>query len=286
MEKIETYSIDKYRQIFIQPETSRDFFIVEVKQYPDIEEPYRAESYAVGFLKKGSIEMQAGLKKETVTAPAIIAMGPSVIRSFRNASSDMEMDIIFFKGSFFLENQANVFFLTKFTFFENTDQHNRKLNAAQATLFATSFTLIKDTFNRKNKHYASIVRSYLYALIYELDVLVDDNQQTDAQLNPLFEKFRQLLSKEFLRHRSVGFYADNLNVTRKYLSEVIKKHTGKNASDWIDEVVVLEAKVLLQNKWLTINQISDQLNFSNQSVFGKFFKTAAGLSPLDYRKKF
>lgn len=176
--------------------------------------------------------------------------------------------------------------MTKYAFFENTDQHDRKLNVEEAILFTSAFKLIKDTLARKNKHYASIVRSYLYALIYELDVLMEAEQPMEGQLNPLFEKFRQLLSKEFLRHRSVGFYADNLNVSRKYLSEIVKKNTGKTAGDWIDEVVVLEAKVLLQNKSLTINQISDQLNFSNQSVFERFFKTAAGLSPLDYRKKF
>lgn len=97
MEKIETYSIDKYRQIFVQPQANQDFIIVEVKEYPNIEEPYRAESYAIGFLKKGSIEMQAGQKKNMVNAPTLIAMGPSVIRSFKNASPDMEMDVFSLK---------------------------------------------------------------------------------------------------------------------------------------------------------------------------------------------
>lgn len=286
MEKVETYSIEKQRQIFVQPVTNADFFIVEVKQHPNIEEPYRAESYAIGFLKCGSIEMQTGLHVSTVNAPTILAIGPSVIRSFTKASTDMEMDIIFFKADFFLENQANVFFLKKFVFFETTGQHDRKLNLEQSDHFASLFQLIKDIFQRKNKHYPSIIRSYLYALIYEMDAIVNVNQQSEVHLNPLFEKFRELLSKEFLRQRSVGFYADHLNVSRKYLSEVIKKYTGKTAGDWIDEVVVLEAKVLLQDKSLTINQISDQLNFSNQSIFGRFFKTVAGLSPLDYRKKF
>ncbi|WP_369427719.1 helix-turn-helix domain-containing protein [Pontibacter harenae] len=50
--------------------------------------------------------------------------------------------------------------------------------------------------------------------------------------------------------------------------------------------VALEAKVLLQNRTLTVSQVSDLLNFSDQSLFGKFFKANTGISPVEYRKKF
>ena len=131
-------------------------------------------------------------------------------------------------------------------------------------------------------HQPAILRSYLYILIYELDTLKQMIPHHTIQ-NPLFEKFKALLVKEFLKQRAVGYYANRLHVTRKYLSEVIKKNSGKTAKDWIDDLIILEAKVLLQNKSITINQVSDALNFSNQSVFGKFFKKHTGLSPLQYR---
>jgi hypothetical protein len=54
------------------------------------------------------------------------------------------------------------------------------------------------------------------------------------------------------------------------------------AGQWIDAYVILEAKTLLKSGKLTIQQISEQLNFSNQSFFGKFFKRCAGMSPKDY----
>ena len=94
-----------------------------------------------------------------------------------------------------------------------------------------------------------------------------------------------MLAKEFSRHRSLSFYANKLNTTSKYLSEVVKKQTGKTAGEWIEHTVILEAKVLLQNRELGIAQVSDLLNFSDQSVFGKFFKTHTGISPLEYRKR-
>ena len=121
-------------------------------------------------------------------------------------------------------------------------------------------------------------------MIYELDTIKESVPKEKLQ-NPIFEKFKEVLFRDFLHHRSVQYYADSLNVTRKYLSEVIKKNSGKTASNWIDDIVILEAKVLLQNKDLTISQISELLNFDNQSVFGRFFKNHEGISPLEFRKR-
>jgi AraC-like DNA-binding protein len=89
-----------------------------------------------------------------------------------------------------------------------------------------------------------------------------------------------------MKEHKLDFYASQLHLTPKSLSAAIKKQTGKSAGKWIDDTVTLEAKVLLQNKSLTVSQVSSLLNFSDQSVFGKFFRANAGLSPVAYRKKF
>lgn len=87
-----------------------------------------------------------------------------------------------------------------------------------------------------------------------------------------------------MRHRNVSYYAQKLFVSPKYLSTVIKEESRKTAGEWIDEMVLLEAKILLQNKELTIAQVADQLSFNDQSTFGKFFKNLTSHSPLDYRR--
>lgn len=269
--------------LFTADENKKDYFYVQIGDHPYIDEPYRAESYAIEFLKKGSIIMQTKLDKVIIHAPAIITLGPSVIRSFSKNSDVILMDIIFFKPHFFLKNQANIFFLNQYDFFDNSLMHVFSLEKETKVKFEQLFNLINELLNSNNSHQSSILRSYLYILIFELDIIKQSISNSLVQ-NPLFERFKELLSKDFLRERSVGYYANCLSVTRKYLSEVIKKNSGKTARDWIDDFVILEAKVLLQNKTLTINQISETLNFSNQSVFGKFFKNNTGHSPLDYRK--
>lgn len=282
--KISTYSLEDHKSLFNDANNDKEYFYIQAKDHPYISEPYRAESYAIEFLRKGSIVMQTKLKKVVIHAPAILTLGPSVIRSFTKDSDEILIDIIFFKPQFFLHNQANVFFLSQYDFFENSEKHVFNLQKKNKIKFEQIFTLLRQSIEHNSDNQPSILRAYLYILIYELDVIKQTNTN-DTRQNPLFEKFKETLSRDFISQRSVQYYADTLNVSRKYLSEVVKNNSGKTASDWIDDIVILESKILLQNKELTINQISDTLNFPNQSGFGRFFKKSEGVSPLEYRRK-
>ena len=74
-------------------------------------------------------------------------------------------------------------------------------------------------------------------------------------------------------------------MTPKYLSLLVKNVSNRTAGEWIDNYVVLEAKALLSSSTLSNQEISDRLNFTNQSFFGKYFKQHVGISPTEYRKK-
>jgi AraC-like DNA-binding protein len=93
-----------------------------------------------------------------------------------------------------------------------------------------------------------------------------------------------LVSKYFKTEREVGFYADKLCVSSKYLSTLLKQETGMTALDWIERHVVLYAKSCLLSTSMTVQQISDELDFPSQSVFGKYFKRVEGISPKAYRQ--
>ena len=98
------------------------------------------------------------------------------------------------------------------------------------------------------------------------------------------EKFMSLVAENFKTHRDIGFYADRLCVTSKYLSTILKQETGMTALDWIERYVVLYAKSCLSSTSMTIQEISDELDFPSQSVFGKYFKRVEGMSPKAYRQ--
>ena len=99
----------------------------------------------------------------------------------------------------------------------------------------------------------------------------------------LVENFIDCVHKSYKKQRGMEFYADKLSLTPKYLSKLIKDNTGTSALEWIDNYVILEAKAFLKSTNMTIQQISDELNFPSQSFFGKYFKRHVGVSPKEYR---
>ena len=99
----------------------------------------------------------------------------------------------------------------------------------------------------------------------------------------LFNRFLELLRENCSTERSVEFYASKMGITPKYLSLILKKKSGRNASKLIDEAVVYEAKRLLKYSGLSIQEISTKLNFASQSFFGKYFKQRVGVSPSRYK---
>lgn len=102
-----------------------------------------------------------------------------------------------------------------------------------------------------------------------------------AQL--LRERFRELLVEHCRQHREVSYYARELCVTTDYLSRVIRDFDGGSAMKWIATAVITEAKYLMRQPGKTINQIALEMNFPDQSTFGKFFKKHTGMSPKEYR---
>lgn len=108
-----------------------------------------------------------------------------------------------------------------------------------------------------------------------------DSQDNGTRL--LYE-FLDLVGHHFRTERKVSYYAMAMGLTPEYLSLTVKSASGKTPKEWIESFVLSEAKVLLRNGAVSILQISEILNFPNQSFFGKFFKRLMGQSPKTYRE--
>ena len=100
----------------------------------------------------------------------------------------------------------------------------------------------------------------------------------------IFDRFMRLLSDNFRRERNVAWYSQQIGVTPKHLSEVVKNVSGRTASYWITSFVLMEIKSLLRNTSYSVKEIADKMNFSSQSFLGKYFKNATGISPSEFRQ--
>lgn len=105
----------------------------------------------------------------------------------------------------------------------------------------------------------------------------------NARAKAIFDKFLSLVVEHHASERRVSFYAEQLCFTPKYLSQLVRRVSGKSAPEWIDAFVVLNAKNLLKFSNLSIKEIAWHLNFTNIPIFYKFFKTRTGMTPKEYR---
>jgi AraC-like DNA-binding protein len=149
------------------------------------------------------------------------------------------------------------------------------------------YSMLKKTVRMKdNPHRIEIVkhltRAFFYGFGYQYHKIPDKVIRSKNEI--LLEKFLNYVQTNYKAERKLEFYAEKLCLTPKHLSKVIKETSGNSANEWIDNYVILEAKALLKSTNMTIQQISDELDFPSQSFFGKYFKRQVGLSPKDYRK--
>lgn len=288
MKPIPRYNIRQLQRIFRAAEVPHDYFFVREDSFDLYEsEPFRTETYAIAFLRKGTFVLHGGLERVELVAPCLFAMGPHVIRQFEKGDREPLLDVVFFTGKFFLSDLPDVFFLSKFQFFEQNQPSFYQLDDNQELKFTALYEQIHTVLSEKHFHELQLIKSYVNILIHEFDsvlrstiTVVTENHETPA----LISNFKSLLVRDFKSQRAVAYYGDKLNVTAKHLSELLKEKTGRSASQWINEAIVLEAKVLLQRGDYTVANVSEQLNFSDQSVFGKFFKANTGMSPTSYKK--
>ena len=135
----------------------------------------------------------------------------------------------------------------------------------------------------------AIIFSLLSTFFLELNQTFTDRKEHKAikisRKEEILWKFLSLLREHYKESRSVAFYADKLYISPKHLSSVIKQLSNKTAHDLITYFVIMKAKQLLKTTTLSIQEISDELHFANQSFFGKFFKQNTGQSPSAYRGK-
>lgn len=111
--------------------------------------------------------------------------------------------------------------------------------------------------------------------------------------NDLLEQFKQHLSRYFDSGQlegkgipSIEQIADQLAVSRRYLSDTLKKETGKTSTEHLQLYLIDEAKNMLLNPTKTISEVAYELGFEYPPYFSRLFKKKEGISPSAYREKY
>jgi AraC family transcriptional activator of pobA len=247
--------------------------------------PYRSRYYKIAVCQRGTAEVKVNLENYSIKPNSLIIMSPHIIKQWTYISDDYNAVDVFFTEEFLAQGDGPN--LNKFSFFEINAQHVFQLPLPEAENISATLKFIRQKAGLSNASPSEMVKNLIVGLLHEMAAIYDEQTSvrtlnTKKQL--LAAEFKKLVNIYCAAERNLTFYAAKFFITPKHLTETIKETTGKTAGQWIAEAVVLQAKVLLQNPALTVSQISDALNFPDQSTFGKFFKTRTGLSPSAYKQ--
>lgn len=112
-----------------------------------------------------------------------------------------------------------------------------------------------------------------------------DTNRVISRNQMVFQDFCNLLAMHYREHHEVTFYADNIHLSPRHFSLVIKQTTGLSASDYIEEYILTQARNLLTTRPdLSVQQISYHLGFAEAPSFCRFFKRKTNATPNDFRQ--
>lgn len=245
-------------------------------------EPEKLEHAIISICLRGSATIKVNLEEFEMTAPAMLTLMPGHIIEAHNLSDDFKIYSMAFSRRFIDIVNIPGWQQQYMSMYNNphiplSEQSLRGM----CTFYTMMHHLASDTNNPfRIQALENLIRLFYYGGIHYLPNRKDDSQTSK---NSTVDRFMELVQEHYREERLIGFYADKLCITAKYLSKLVKENTGISAGDWIERHVILEARAMLQSSDMTIQQIATSLNFPNQSFFGKYFKRATGISPKQYR---
>lgn len=175
-----------------------------------------------------------------------------------------------------------------FPYFHFDAPHIINLNQTESEVIQNSFKGILLEYERSSPEKNFILSNLLLILLLRIREIyrtrVKELNFYKSRGEQLANAFKLLVEKRFIEHRNVKEYADKLNISSKYLSEVVQASFGRPPLQIIHDMLLLESKVLLRSTNKSVSEIAYALKFDDPSHFTHFIKKRTGLTPLKLRQ--
>lgn len=259
----------------------------QINKAPMPSEPRKMNFILIGLCTKGQISYRMDTEELVVHAGEMLVASERHVIDGYQPSADMEGLCIMMSVDFFHEIIKSVHDVSSLFVFARM-QPVMKLEANEITTFVEYFQVIKQKISDNHNHFRKdLIRTLMLAMFYDVGNVIYRVKNFDESLlrsEKVFTRFLKMVEENCKHERRVSWYAQQLNITPKYLSTAVKRISGRTAVEWIENYVTMELRVLLKNSTKSIKEITEELNFPNQSFLGKYFKEHVGMTPSAYRK--
>ncbi len=243
----------------------------------------------IGICTKGSAKINMCSQEYTINPDEIFIFMPGLLVSLTEVSPSFSANYFTLSTVFFYDVIKTIRSFSPQFFTYMKSHFLYPLSEQELQYFMNYYQLLKGRSELFNFYSREAIIALLRILFLDLyndfqRYITRRNSTSTTRKEDMTNKFYTLMMENYREHKEVVFYADKLNVSSKYLSEVVKEVSGKSPKDWIIEYSLLEIKELLRNSSLNIQEITIKTKFLNQSALGRFFKRHTNMSPSEYRE--
>ncbi|GGK71688.1 AraC family transcriptional regulator [Rufibacter glacialis] len=262
-------------------------FAAHLQEHLFIREPHKHNFYIIIFITQGTGTHTIDFKKYEVRENMAFFLVPGQVHSWE-LSEDADGFVVFFTQEFY-QTVSPTLKLSGFPFF-NALLHTPFLPMAQeeALKVFPTFRRLQEEYQNQALMRQEALGCYLDLLLIHLSRLYqaegNEMEVLRGELS-LLQSLEGLLEKHYKEHLPVTFYADQLHVTPKHLTNICKRSLGKTTTDLIQERAVLEAQRLLVHSELTSSQIAAELGYFDNHYFFRFFKKHTECTPEQFRSR-
>ena len=252
------------------------------------EEAFTADFYIIGLKKLKAGMIMYGRTKYDHENGCMLFAKPRQIIQFKNLEYYEDSFIIFIHEDFlnghFLHNE-----IARYAFFDYEANEALHLSPREEQIMWDLFFKIDAEYQTNNDEYSrSIMLSHLDSMLKYSQRFYKRQFINRSELSgKTVSKFNEALAGYFEKGEglpTVGAMAAQLNMSTRYLSDLLKQETGKTAIELIHIYLINEAKNRLRNDAQRISEIAYELGFEDLSYFSRLFKKETGITPNQFKK--
>jgi len=247
--------------------------------------PHRKDYYLFVLVKKGNNRHWIDFMPYTIKPDTFYFTIPQQVH-LKEYAGPMEGLMASFTDEF-LQLEENRM-LNQLPIIQNpAGAHELMLTGQDMSFVEDVMRKMQTEFNADSSWRNQMLTSWLRVLVIYLSRLYIEQfgEKSIDQCYCVLKGFQTLIGEHYSTQHDVAAYAEKLNITPGYLSEVIKEQSGKTAITHIHERLIVEAKRRLLHTDLSVKQIADELGFEDAAYFNRFFKRLTSTTPIGYREQ-
>lgn len=265
------------------------YFQDEIRQSLVANQPFRTNRSYIMMIKSGRFVIKYNLTQYTLTSGSVLFINHSIVYEFIETDALAGVCIIAIDPAHSSVTSIKIRNQNLFSVFHHSTKYNFHISDTEMNELWSMAQLLKQKNQSSNtgKRAEQSINHLFLSLIYSLADMAERYIQTriteKGRIDQLTIDFLNLVLTHVKQEKQLAFYAQQLGITPKHMSETIKANSGHTAGELIDAALLSEAKIMLANPFVNIKQTSQELGFNDQYTFSKFFKRIAGMSPSEYK---